>query len=324
VRIGDGIRIGALRAAPDLVALASGELSYGSVALDQAVIAEQQLGAVLFGAAKGGALKEGRIVARGAQLDGPAKLPALDAEVALGADGRIKSATIRGPDGLLAKLASKGGDLALEASADKLALPFVPGLELTQFTLAGGANRQGMTVTAWDGVVRGGVLSGTARVRWTDGWSIEGSVRARAMEAGTFAPALVSEGRAAGQGTYTMYAADISGLAATARVQGKFTIGKGVLARIDLSRAVQTAGAQAVGRTPFSELSGEGIYDRGAVLIRNARLATGGALNADASLDITPSGTLSGRIVAELSGRAQALRASIALSGTLDNPHVGN
>jgi hypothetical protein len=288
------------------------------------VFAEQQLGAMLFGAAKGGALKEGRIVARGAQVEGQVKFPALDAEIVLGADGKLKSGTIRGPDGLHATLKLKGAELVLEASADRLAVPFVPGLELIQFTLAGTANRQGLSVSAWDGMARGGVLSGTARLRWTDGWSVEGSIRARAMEAGKFAPALLSEGRGEAQGTYTMRAADVSGLAATARLQGRSSIAKGVLARIDLSRAVQTGGAQAVGRTPFAELSGEGIYDRGAVLIRNARLATGGALNADANLDITPSGTLSGRIVAELSGRAVALRASVALSGTLDNPHAGN
>jgi hypothetical protein len=266
------------------------------------------------------------ILARGAKLEGPVKLPALDAEIVVDTEGRVGAATLRGPDGLNAKLSRKGSSLMVEASAEKFSVPFVRGLELTQFTMTGTVTPQGMAISAWDGVAvsGGGVLSGSANVRWTDGWSVEGTLKARAMEAGVFAPALVSEGRTEGQGTYSMRAGDVSGLASTARIQGRFTIAKGVLAKLDLSRAVQTGGAQAVGRTPFLEMTGEGTYDRGAVLVRHARMVTGGALNAEASLDVTPSGSLSGSVVAELSGRAQTLRTPIKLSGTLKDPVVGN
>ena len=43
----------------------------------------------------------------------------------------------------------------------------------------------------------------------------------------------------------------------------------GVLGSFDLSRAIQTGGRQATGRTQFTEMTGQGVYDRGAVALRN-------------------------------------------------------
>jgi len=324
VRIGKGTVIGSLHLSPDYMALLTGELTLGRVDLERAVMPQQFLGAALFGTAKGAKLKGVRISAKDLKLKGPVKLPELDAEVVLGAEGKVISGRIRGPDALNATLAFNGDKLAIVASADKFVLPFVPGLELGQFTLKGSATAQGMSVSAWDGVALGGVISGTANLRWTDGWSVDGTLKGRAMEAGNFAPILVSKGRAEGQGTYSMRAKDVSGLVANARVNGKFGIAQGMLSKVDLSRAVQTGGQRAVGQTPFLEMSGDVTYDRGSVLIRNAKLITGGALNADANLEITSSGLVSGSIVAGLTGRAQSLRTNVRLSGTLENLQVGN
>jgi hypothetical protein len=323
VRIAENVRVGVVRAFPDLLSLLSGELAYNRIELEQAVIPGQQLAGTLFGAAKGATLKGVRILAHAATIEGSVKLPALDADIVIGADGKVSTATVRGPDALSAKLSRRGGDLAFEASADKFPVPFVPKFELGLFTMSGTATRQGMTVSAWDGVALGGVLAGTANLRWSDGWSIDGTLNARAMEAGAFAPTLVSDGRTEGHGTYSMRAGDVSGLAASARIQGRFTVAKGTLAKLDLSRAVQTAGQQVVGQTPFLELTGEGSYERGSVLVRNARMFTGGALNAEASLEITPRGSLAGNVVAELTGRVQTLRTAVKISGTLENPQVG-
>ena len=50
-------------------------------------------------------------------------------------------------------------------------------------------------------------------------------------------------------------------------MQGEFKIEKGVLGSFDLTRALQTGGAQSSGRTVFNELTGQGVYDKGAVQI---------------------------------------------------------
>ena len=59
----------------------------------------------------------------------------------------------------------------------------------------------------------------------------------------------------------------------SARIQGEFKIDKGVLGSFDLTRALQTGGAQSSGRTIFSELTGQALYDKGTVKITNAAIS---------------------------------------------------
>jgi hypothetical protein len=137
-----------------------------------------------------------------------------------------------------------------------------------------------------------------------------------------FAPALLSDGRGEGSGKFSMRG-DPGKLAETARLDGSFTITRGVLGTIDLSRAIQTGGKQATGRTQFNEMNGQAVYDRGAVALRNVTLSAG-QLNAGASADIAQSGALSGRIVADVKVSSQTLRATLNLGGTLKEPQVRN
>jgi hypothetical protein len=138
-----------------------------------------------------------------------------------------------------------------------------------------------------------------------------------------FAPALVSDGRADGTGRFTMTGVEPAKLGAGARLEGNFTVLKGVLGSVDLSRALQTGGRVITGQTQFAEMSGQGVYDRGAVSIRNVNLGAG-ALNAGASADISETGALSGRIVADVRTTTQNLRSTLILGGTVQEPQVRN
>ena len=120
-----------------------------------------------------------------------------------------------------------------------------------------------------------------------------------------------------------MSAADPAKMQNTARIEGSFAVGKGALGTFDLSRVLQTSGKQYGGRTLFTELSGHGVYDRGAVALRNVNISAG-ALSAGASADIAPSGALVGRVVADIRTTAQPLRATLTLGGTLKEPQVRN
>jgi hypothetical protein len=112
-------------------------------------------------------------------------------------------------------------------------------------------------------------------------------------------------------------------LGASGRLEGNFTVTKGVLGSFDLSRALQTNGRQVTGQTQFAEMSGQGVYDRGAVSLRNVNLGAG-ALNAGASAEITESGALSGRIIADVKTSTQNLRATLIMGGTVTEPTVRN
>jgi hypothetical protein len=145
----------------------------------------------------------------------------------------------------------------------------------------------------------------------------------RNINAAVFAPALLSSGNAEGTGKFSMSAPDPSALISAGRIDCNFTVNKGTLGSFDLAQAIQSAGRNYRGTTPFVEMNGQGTYNRGAVSLRNVTIGAG-ALNAGASADITESGALSGRIVADVKTAARTLSATLLLGGTVKEPQVRN
>src|SRR2546422_5021211 len=323
VRIGERVRIAEVRAFPALDALFDEKKIFKRVELEGAVVPQDVLGEALFARANGENFTLGRVLAKQLKLEGPLALPPLDIDVALDATGVPRVASLAGPENLVANLSSKGAELEFEMSATSFALPIAPALSLDQFGMKGTLTRRGMNISSWDGAALNGSVSGTAKVRWGGTWNVEGAVTARGINAAVFAPALLLEGRGEGTGRFWMTGAEPAKLASGGRLEGNFTVNKGVLGSFDLSRAIQTGGRQVTGRTQFTEMNGQAIYNAGAVALRNVNIGAG-ALNAGASADIAQSGALSGRIVIDVRSSTQALRAILILGGTVKEPQVKN
>ncbi len=321
VTVGDGVKIRTVRGFPEVGSLFGARKAFSRIELEGASFSQSQLADALLGKAGGENFRVGRIVVKQANLEGPLKLPPLDVEAAIAADGSVRTLTLRGGDKLSVQLTPKDNDIGFEISAGSVALPFVPALQLSEFGMKGTANRQGVTSAEWDGRAFDGVISGTARIRWGASWNVDGEVKARGVKVAVFAPALVSEGKVDGRATYSMAGANPAALYEGARMQGEFKIEKGVLGSFDLTRALQTGGAQTGGRTVFSELTGQGVYDKGVVQITNVAIAAG-AMNAGASLTIDAGGALSGRVVADVKAATQTLRATLNLSGKVQDPVI--
>jgi hypothetical protein len=187
--------------------------------------------------------------------------------------------------------------------------------------MKGTANSGGVTASEFDGRLYDGVLSGKAKIRWGANWNVDGELRARTMKVAVFAPALVSEGRVEADGSFSMSGPVPASLFESARVQGKFRIERGVLGSFDLTRALRTGGAQSTGSTSFSELTGQALYDKGAMQLRDIAITAGG-MNAGASLDIDADGGLAGRVVADVKTPTQSLRATLNISGKVQDPVI--
>src|SRR6202165_2738843 len=242
VRIGERVRIAEARAFPELAALFDEKKIFKRIELEGASVPQEALGEALFAKAKGENFTVGRVVAKQLKLEGPLPLPALDVDAALDDEGALRLANLSGPDNLVARLASKGSELEFEMSATIFAPPIAPELSLHQFGMKGTATRRGMNISAWDGAALNGNVSGTAQVRWGGTWNVDGVVTARGINAAVFAPALLSEGRGEGTGRFSMTGSEPAKLASTGRLEGNFTVNKGVLGSFDLSRASQTGG----------------------------------------------------------------------------------
>ena len=323
VSIGSSTKIASARAYPKLGALFGDAKAFSRIELDGVTLAQRNVGEALLARARGPKFTVDRILVKDLRLAGPAALPPMEVDVRIGADGRVRTALLRGPEGLMGQLMPGNDRVGFELTAASIALPFAPEVSLGSFAMKGEATRLGMRIESWGGSLLGGALSGSANLRWGGTWQLDGVLRARNVNAAAFAPALLSEGSAEGTGKFSMSGAEPGKLLRGGRIEGSFTIGKGVLGSFDLARAIRTRGEEVNGRTQFVELNGQGSYNGGAVALRNVTIGAG-ALQAGASADISQSGALSGRIVADVRTASQSLRTTLNLGGTVKDPQVRN
>src|SRR4051812_4602620 len=320
ISIGDA-KISAGRAYPEIGSLFDEKKTFSRIELDGATLPQDTIGEFLNAKLRNDKFYVARLVVNKVKLTGPLPMPQLDAEVAVGPQGSIGTINVRGPDNLAAKLTPVGSDVDFEATASGFTVPFLPDVTLSTFAMKGRATRQSARIESWGGAIVGGAVNGNANVRWGGNWTLDGTMTLRGINAAVFAPALLSEGNAEGTARFSMSDADPSKFKDRGRVEGTFSLNKGVLGSFDLSRAILTGGRQASGRTPFTEMTGQGVFDRGAVTLRNVTFGAG-AMNATANADITPEGALSGRIVADIRTAAQNLRATVNVGGTVGEPQV--
>ena len=322
VSVGPHVRASLVRAFPGVGALLMQEKVFDRIELEDLEIAQSALGGVLFGRISGEDFKVERVVAQKAKLHGALPLPPLDVEIVFGADAKAKSASLKSAEHRLsATLVPQGDSATIEIIAGTMPVPFVAGMSLSEFGMKGTVDAQEMLISSWDARVLDGMLSGTASIRWAGGWSVEGELRARQINIAALAPALLADGKADARGTFAMRGAQPDKLGAAARVEGSFSVGRGALGSFDLARALQPASLQVSGRTPFGELQGNGVYDRGVVQLRDVKISAG-LLIAVAELDIDAGGNLSGRLSAEARHQASVLRGSFSLTGTSREPQI--
>src|SRR5260221_8030689 len=204
VSIGDAVKVRLVRGFPEIGTLLGGKKSFTRIELEGASLSQSQLADAILGKVSSENFRVARVSIKQVKLDGPVALPPLDVDAVISGDGSVQTLTLRGPDKLEVKLTPQGSDIAFEISAGSLALPVAPGLSLSEFGMKGTANRGGVTASEFDGRAFDGVISGSAKIRWGATWTMDGEVRARGLRVAVLAPALVSEGKADGRGTYTM------------------------------------------------------------------------------------------------------------------------
>ena len=323
IRFSD-VRIAEVAASVSPGSIFSDRKEFTRVELDGLRLPQESLAEALFATVKAENLAIDRIVVKSLELPGPAVMPKnLQADAQLDGKGALRVATLRGPDGLVARITPKEGAVDFDVVAGGFTLPIAPEITLSKFAMKGSATPRGMKVDEWGGSIFNGGIAGTASIRWGGTWTVDGVVTVRGINAAVFAPALVSNGTGEGTGRFSMSGAEPAKLATTGRLDGNFTVTQGTLGSFDLAKGIQTSGKQALGTTSFTEMTGQASYDRGAIALRNVNIGAG-ALNAAASADIAQSGALSGRIVADVKNAGRSQSAIINIGGTLKEPQVRN
>src|SRR5581483_5219257 len=132
-------------------------------------------------AAPGPSLGTQRVVGKGLKLDLPGfSLPDLNVDADLDNRGAVTGARFTGTDGRLSgTLQPQGGRWSLELSADKFTLPIGGNLTLDEFSAKGTIGRGEIAFSQVEGRALNGAVQGNGRLRWSDGWSLDGEFSVR-------------------------------------------------------------------------------------------------------------------------------------------------
>jgi len=314
------MRVAVIKAVPVITSLLGDRMSLKSFELEGATFPREFLPALLQNKGTRGSFGVQRVAAKGLKIDIPELgLPALDVDASLAPDGALKSVAISNAEHKLSvKLQPLGGRAAIEISSDSFPLPIGVDLGLSEFLAKGTVTRGELALSEAEARVFGGRLLGTVSLRWSGGWSMEGELTVRQMEAGKIAAPLLAGGTLQGKGVYSMKGLLPERLILNAQLEGNFTIQKGSITNVDMTRLLQGSGSGG-GTTLFSEMSGGVSADANRIVVRQVRMAAG-LLTGTGQGEMDPQKNLSGRMQIEIRARTVQARATLTLSGTLQNP----
>ena len=313
------MRVAAISATPEILSLFAERKVLRSLDLENASFPREFLPVLLMERGKGRPLGVERITAKGLKLDVPElKLAPLDLDASFAADGALKTVTFLNAERKLSvKLQPQRGRTAIEISSGSFPLPIGPDLVLSDFVAKGTVTRNELVLSDAEVHAFGGRLLGSSvRLRWSDGWSLDGAFAARQLDVAKFAAPMLAGGTLEGKGVFSMRASAPERLLANARLEGSFTVQKGSIANIDMTRLLQGSSSSG-GTTLFTEMTGGVSADPNRVSVRQIRLAAG-LMNGTGQVEMDSKSKLSGRLQIEL--RSVQARATLAVTGTLKDP----
>jgi hypothetical protein len=314
------IKISVVKAVPEIGSLLGDKKALRSVDLEGAAFPRQYLRALLSDKATGESLRVEKITAKGLKLDIPELAPPpLDVDARLNLEGTLLSVTLSNSERQLTmKLQPQGDKAAIDISSDSFALPIGGDLVVGDFLAKGTISADELALNSVEGRAFDGRVLGNARMRWKGGWSLDGEIEVRGMDASKIASPILAAGTLEGKGVYSMKALLPERMFMNGTLEGNFTIQKGSVTNVDMTRLLQGS-ASPGGTTLFSEMSGSVSADPNRLQVRNIRLAAG-LLNATGQIEMDPQKNLSGRMQVELRSQTVQGRAALTVSGTLKDP----
>jgi hypothetical protein len=252
------------------------------------------------------------------------QVPAFDADLPLGSDGKITGGTLRLSDGTLGAELDAGAE-TVEVSGRGFTLPFGPAVVFDEVTASVNMIPDGIKLTGINGRLYGGNAKGNATLRWGAGWSLAGEFQLQRVQLYSIMQTIGNSGKAAGQldagARFEMNAVSAEKLFDAPVVQSAFSVVSGSVDGIDLIRALQAqnrSDAMQGGKTRFESLSGTLGVSGARFQYRDLKLASG-LFTATGALDILPNRDVAGRLAVELKSPSGEYRNSYSLTGNLDS-----
>jgi hypothetical protein len=200
------LKIGVARASPELTTLLEDRILLRSLDLENVTLPREFVGVLLRDKAARKGLGAQRVTAKGLKIDAQELgLPPLDLEAKLSANGALLSASFTNAEQRLSiNVEPQGGKAIVDISSGTLPLPIGIDIGLTEFTGKGTASANELTIPNAEARAFGGRVFGNLRLRWSSGWSLDGELSVRQMDAAKIAGPLIGSGTVLGKGKVSM------------------------------------------------------------------------------------------------------------------------
>lgn len=317
------VRIATVKGSPDIESLFGETRVFRSVELEGVNAQPAALGAILWGKVRGQDLVVRRVHASSVKLALPGvPLPELEVDAVVERGGAVQTLTaFTAGNKLAVKIEPQAGKVKVEITAKELQGVLGLKLPIEDFGGRGVAVPGRLDLAEFDGKLLDGVLKGKGSLSWGAGWSFEGDVEVKQIDATRVVPSVLSSGQLTGEGKIVAAAQNGEKLFDAPRTEGSFSIGKGQLSNLDLVRMIQT-GSNATGSTSFAEITGRLSSGPERTQLRELRLSAG-PLSANGNIELTSADTISGRITAEMDTPAGVRRGNITLTGSVSKLQAG-
>jgi hypothetical protein len=308
-------------------AVLSGPTSFGTVEAHDVEIESDVLGTIpaWTGGRTAGAIQADRLRLTAVKLKLPgAELEPFDGDIAFAPNGTVKEALFTSPKVKL-ELVPRAEGVRVTLNAVGWRVPYGPPVEFGLLTLRGLIDQGQVAAAELTGRIAGGDIEGALTARWAGPITLQGEFKLQRVGIRELLREVTSDFAARGtlraEGRFSMQAPDWASLTANPQAEATFAAVRGELTNIDIVRAIQSPaiGALRGGRTAFEELSGVVQVAGERYLYRKLQLSSG-PLTASGAVDVGPGDRVSGRIVAELSGRGA--RSTFVISGTVQDPQL--
>ncbi|MDP2808630.1 MAG: AsmA-like C-terminal region-containing protein [Rhodocyclaceae bacterium] len=269
----------------------------------------------------------GRLTLEDVSVDfGQASAGGLSGEGVIDPERGLVKWSLRNRESTLRMEVSPGKTAAeISASATSWKTPFQPALVFDALTVQGELSAGRFRFGKLDGRLYDGLVEGAGALAWGEGARFEGDLEFKRLAADRLLAVLSGEpaieGVASGRLRLEAQAPTLAGLSAAVRMAGNFGIAQGVLRRIDLAETIRVRAPVRGGATRFEQFSGSFAADGRGVRLTDLQLASG-LMRASGQVTVTAEGKISGSVAAEMRGSAHAVRAGMAITGSVADPEL--
>ncbi|MBI5891665.1 MAG: hypothetical protein HZB47_13540 [Nitrosomonadales bacterium] len=212
------------------------------------------------------------------------------------------------------------GHWELGVNLKERSLPMLPNLVFGDLSAKGIVGDEGVNFSEIDAHLFNGILLGKAKLTWSKGWQLQGSLEAKTFDLDKMFDKYGITGELYGEGAFSMSGAKLSQLGEDPRLDGSFSVKSGTI-NIDVVETARLMSREHLvgGRTHFDELIGLVQYENNASHFRQLKIISG-MLSASGSFDVLPGSQLSGNLNAEIKMRPG--NNPLTLYGTLTEPKL--